>query len=54
MLVIRRIHVTYDLAVAKDVRNAVERAHAAHARACPVARTISSCVAVTTEIDYRS
>ena len=51
MLVIRRIHVVYRLRVPTDQRAAAERVHARHADACPVYRTISGCVEITTALD---
>jgi uncharacterized OsmC-like protein len=53
VLVLRRVRVRYDLAVDAGVRETVERVHAAHAQACPVARSIGGSVDITTEIAYR-
>jgi uncharacterized OsmC-like protein len=50
VLVIRRIHVRYELIADAAQRDVAERAHAVHAHACPVYRTISGCVAITTEL----
>jgi organic hydroperoxide reductase OsmC/OhrA len=51
VLVIKRIHVRYELRVAPDSdRAAIERAHNAHAAHCPVARSIGGCVDITTEL----
>lgn len=51
VLVIKRIHVRYELRVSPDAdRAAIERAHGAHPTRCPVARTIGNCVAITTEL----
>jgi uncharacterized OsmC-like protein len=50
VLVIKRIRVRYHLRLARDQREAAERAHAAHRDACPVARTLGGCVAITTEL----
>jgi organic hydroperoxide reductase OsmC/OhrA len=50
VLVIRRIHVTYHLKVDKDKHETVEKVHGFHADFCPVARTISGCVDITTEL----
>ena len=52
MLVVRRIHVTYRLKLQPDQRAAAERAHAAHADACPVYRTIGGCVDITTSLEF--
>ncbi|MDP3063921.1 MAG: hypothetical protein Q8O40_12035 [Chloroflexota bacterium] len=51
VLVVRRIHVSYRLVVDREKREAAERAHGVHARACPMARTIGGCVEVTTSLE---
>lgn len=48
VLVLRRIHVTYTLAAPESAREVVERVHGAHARFCPVYRSITPSVAITT------
>jgi len=53
VLVLRRVHVTYKLAVDPSVRDTVERVHEMHADRCPVARSIGGSVAITTTIDYQ-
>lgn len=53
VLVIRRIHVTYRLQAPSDQVEAVERAYAIHPPRCPVYRTVSGCIDVTTELDLR-
>jgi uncharacterized OsmC-like protein len=51
---VRSIHVAYTLALGDGVDEAqVERAHAAHARYCPVARTIGGCVEITSDLTVR-
>jgi uncharacterized OsmC-like protein len=50
VLVIKRIHVRYHLRLAKEQREAAERAHAAHQARCPVARSLGGCIAITTEL----
>jgi organic hydroperoxide reductase OsmC/OhrA len=50
VLVIKRIHVTYNLKLDKDKREAAEKVHGFHAEFCPVARTIGGCVDITTEL----
>ncbi len=50
VLVIRRIHVHYELRVDAAHCDVVERVHEVHATGCPVARTLSGCVAVTTDV----
>jgi uncharacterized OsmC-like protein len=52
VLVIKRIHVRYELRVAFDAdRAAINRAHDAQRSPCPVARSIGSCIDITTELD---
>jgi len=51
VLVIKRIFVSYRLPVPADKREAAERAHAAHQRSCPVARSIGGCIAIETALD---
>lgn len=51
VLVIRRIHVAYQLKVAPDQRETAERVHGFHADFCPVARTIKGCVDITTSLE---
>lgn len=49
---IKRIHVRYRLTVDPDAdRDVIDRVHGFHAERCPVARSISGAIAVTTEID---
>jgi organic hydroperoxide reductase OsmC/OhrA len=51
-LVIKRIHVRYQLRVPPDAdRAAIARAHDAHRSRCPVARSIGGCVDITTDLD---
>lgn len=53
VLVVKRIHVSYRLAgVSDDQRETVERVHGFHADKCPVARSISPQIAVTTSVEY--
>ncbi len=53
VLVIRSIHVTYHLkGVAAGAREAAERAHERHAGHCPVARSISPCIGITTQLEF--
>lgn len=51
VLVVRRIHVTYQLKLDSQKRKAAERAHKVHAEFCPVARTIRDCVEITTSLE---
>jgi uncharacterized OsmC-like protein len=50
VLVIRRIHVRYHLKAEPGKREAAERVLGFHADACPVARTLGACIAITTEL----
>jgi uncharacterized OsmC-like protein len=51
VMVIRRIHVRYQLQVDPAKREVVERVHGFHADYCPVARTIGDCVMITTSLE---
>ncbi len=52
VLVLKRIHVTYHLKLDDpSKRDAVERVLAAHARYCPVARSITPSIAITTSVE---
>jgi uncharacterized OsmC-like protein len=50
VLVIRRIHVRLELRAAADHRETAERVHGFFAKACPLYRTLSPAVAITTEL----
>jgi uncharacterized OsmC-like protein len=53
VLVIKRIHVRYTLTgCPDDKREAAERSHAFHASRCPVAKSIGSSIAITTELAF--
>ena len=53
VLVVEAIDVHYRLrGVPDDKREAAERAHGFHADKCPVARTISGCVDITTTLEF--
>ena len=49
MLVLRRIHVVYSLDAPDSSRETIERVHQVHHRSCPVYRSISSAIDITTE-----
>jgi uncharacterized OsmC-like protein len=51
VLVVRRIHVTYELRLQPEQHAAAERAHTIHADNCPVYRTIHGCVEITTSLE---
>ena len=53
VLIIKRIHVTYSLSgVDSDDRETVERVLGFHAENCPVARSISPQIGITTSLEY--
>ena len=53
VLVVKRIHVTYRLrGVESDLRETVERVLGLHVERCPVARSISPQIEITTSVDY--
>ena len=51
VLVVKRIHVTYQLKIAPENRETAERVHGFHADFCPVARTIRDSVEITTSLE---
>ena len=51
MLVVKRIHVTYHLRATEENRATAERVHGFHAQFCPVYRTISGSVDITTSLE---
>jgi uncharacterized OsmC-like protein len=52
VLVIKRIHVVYNLVVADDApRETIERVHHVHKDGCPVYRSIHRAIDVTTELN---
>ena len=50
MLVIKRIFVTYHLRIADEHRETAGRVLGFHADFCPVAKTMSGCVEISTEL----
>ncbi len=50
VLVVKRIHVTYNLRIAPDQREAAQRVLEFHADFCPVARTLKVSVEITTSL----
>lgn len=50
VLVIKRIHVTYNLKVAQEHRDTVQRVHGYHAQYCPVARSIEGSIEISTSL----
>ena len=51
VLVVRRIHVEYNLKLDMEKLEEAKRAHEFHANNCPVARTIRDCVDITTSLN---
>jgi uncharacterized OsmC-like protein len=49
VLVIRRIHVRYQLGAGEEHRETVERVHGFHREKCPVYRSIHRSIDITTE-----
>jgi organic hydroperoxide reductase OsmC/OhrA len=50
VLVIRRIHVTYQLKLKLEQRETAQKIHGFHADFCPVARSLKGSIEVTTEL----
>lgn len=53
VLIIKRIHVCYRLSTPAYDRDKVEQAYALHLENCPVYRSISAAIAITTELDWQ-
>jgi len=51
VLVIRRIHVAYHLRLDPAQRETAERVLGFHTDACPVARTLRGCIAISTALE---
>ena len=50
---IRRIHARYRLRADPEHAAAIRRAFEAHPPKCPVYRTLSGCIDITTELDVQ-
>ncbi len=50
-MVVKRIHVAYQLKLAPDQREAAQRVLEFHADFCPVARTLRGSVEITTSVE---
>lgn len=50
VLVIKRIHVVYELKADAEHDETIARVHGMHASKCPVYRTLSGCIDITTEV----
>jgi uncharacterized OsmC-like protein len=51
VLVVKRIHVAYTLQADPQQRDTIERVHEFHAGKCPVARSISPAIDITTSYE---
>ena len=51
VIVIRRIHVMYILKAGEEHRETIERVHDFHADKCPVYRSISGSIEITTDYE---
>ncbi|MCI0490729.1 MAG: OsmC family protein [Blastocatellia bacterium] len=49
VLVIRRIHVVYNIIAPAEERETIERVHNTHANYCPVYRSLCKAIDITTE-----
>jgi uncharacterized OsmC-like protein len=54
VLVIKRIHVVYHLATAEEYKEKVFRAYDVHAAKCPVFRSLTPGIAITTELGWQA
>ena len=50
MLVLRRIHVRLELRAAPEHRETAERVHGFYAESCPLYRSLSPAIGITTEL----
>jgi len=50
VLVVRRIHVVYELQAGEEHRDTIERVHGLHAGFCPVYKTLYKSIDMTTEV----
>jgi uncharacterized OsmC-like protein len=49
VLVIKRIHVVYEVVAPEDARETIERVHGFHREKCPVYRSLHKAIDITTE-----
>jgi uncharacterized OsmC-like protein len=49
VLILKRIHVTYQLKAPASAKETIERVHSVHAQGCPVYRSLQGAIAITTE-----
>ena len=51
VLILRRIHVTYRLRAPAEQREVIEHVHGFHARFCPVYRSLTPAIEITTSLE---
>ncbi len=51
VLILRRIRVTYRLEAPADQRETIEHVHGFHARFCPVYRSLTPAIEITTRLE---
>lgn len=51
VLVIKRIHVTYQVTASAEARETIERVHGFHADYCPVYRSLYKAIDITTDYE---
>jgi uncharacterized OsmC-like protein len=51
VLILRRIHVTYKLRAPASQREVIEQVHGFHARFCPVYRSLTPAIEITTSLE---
>jgi len=49
VLIIRRIHVLYEVVAPEEARETIERVHGFHREKCPVYRSLTKAIDITTE-----
>lgn len=54
VMVVRRIHVVYELKADERHRESVERVHAFHKEKCPVYLSIHESIDITTELEMEA
>ena len=54
VLVIRRIHVKYEIDAPAEAAETIERVHKIYANHCPIYRSIEKAIAITTEYHLKS
>jgi uncharacterized OsmC-like protein len=51
VIVIRRIHMSYELKADEEHRETVQRVHEMHANKCPVYRSVETAIDITTSFE---